>query len=146
MFTLGKNHYNKLFKRSCRRLQGMNKKRYGLEKVVLYLLIFAMLLRVEDVTTISFSEHAALFFFCTRYYIRESVFRLTSVCGRSPKIDHPTFRSVVKNRPTFRLFSTDFLTFPWARLPHFNVIFREIGSTSIMIWLSIFWANWDNWN
>ena len=25
-----------------------------------------------------------------------------SVCGRSPKNDHPTFRSVVKNRPTFR--------------------------------------------
>ena len=36
-----------------------------------------------------------------------------SVCGRSPKNDHPTFWSVAKNRPTFRLFSTDF--------------FREIG-------------------
>ena len=64
MFTLGKNHYNKLFKRSCRRLQGMNKKRYYYWEVVLYLLIFAMLLRVEDVTRPSHFQNTRHFFFC----------------------------------------------------------------------------------
>ena len=63
MFTLGKNHYNKLFKRSCRRLQGMNKKRYYYWEVVLYLLIFAMLLRVEDVTRPSHFQNTRHFFF-----------------------------------------------------------------------------------